>query len=82
MKGARLLVCNDSGVSHLAAGVGLPSVVVFRRDARERWAPPDRRLHRSVLDADGDRSDRVIAAARDLMHLPSAMGSGVDRYTS
>ncbi len=82
MKGARLLVCNDSGVSHLAAGLGLPSVVVFRRDARERWAPPDRRLHRCVLDADGDRSDRVIAAARDLMHRPSAMGSGVDRYTS
>ncbi len=89
MKGARLLVCNDSGASHLAAGLGLPSVVVFRRDERERWGPPDRRLHRCVLDADGQQSDSVIAAASELMHLAagpgrrsSATGSGADRYTS
>ncbi len=67
MDGACLLVCNDSGASHLAAALRLPSVVVFRRDGRARWAPPDKRLHRCVLDRNGSRVDQVIAAARQLM---------------
>ncbi|UUZ52209.1 hypothetical protein LP419_21560 [Massilia sp. H-1] len=40
LRHARLLVCNDTGVSHIAAGLGLPSVVVFSRDDIRRWAPP------------------------------------------
>lgn len=67
MEGARLLVCNDSGASHLAAALRLPSVVVFRRDERERWAPQDHRLHRCVLDSEGTQVAAVIAAARQLM---------------
>jgi ADP-heptose:LPS heptosyltransferase len=45
---ARLLICNDTGVSHLAAAMRTPSVVIFVASDRDRWAPLDKRLHHAV----------------------------------
>ncbi|MBW8848077.1 MAG: glycosyltransferase family 9 protein [Burkholderiales bacterium] len=46
LRGARLLVCNDTGVSHIAAALKVPSVIVSCGSEAQRWAPADSRLHR------------------------------------
>ncbi|HEX2979022.1 MAG TPA: glycosyltransferase family 9 protein [Anaerolineaceae bacterium] len=60
LTGARLLVCNDTGVSHVADALGTPSVVIFSDSDPNRWAPLDRELHRVVHKPGGPRTNQVI----------------------
>jgi len=48
LRDAHVLVCNDTGVSHLAAATGTASVVVFSGSDPDRWAPHDADRHRVV----------------------------------
>lgn len=45
---ARLLVSNDTGVSHVAAAMGTPSVVIFLASDPARWAPLDSKTHHAI----------------------------------
>lgn len=67
MRGARLLVCNDTGVSHIAAGLGLRSVVIFSKADMGQWAPLNRRLHRCIRDPEARKTQLVLAQARSLL---------------
>lgn len=67
---SRLLVSNDTGTSHIAAALRVPSVVVFRASEMERWAPLDQQRHRAVWDPDGTRVDEVLRQARRLLRRP------------
>jgi ADP-heptose:LPS heptosyltransferase len=67
---SRLLVGNDTGTSHLAAALRVPSVTVFRASDIDRWAPRDRRRHRVVDDPAAARIDDVIRAAQELLQPP------------
>jgi len=58
----RLLICNDTGISHVAAAVGAASVVLACASDVSRWAPPDASRHR-VLAHD---------VACRLAHTPNA----------
>jgi ADP-heptose:LPS heptosyltransferase len=42
---ARLVVCNDTGISHVAAALGTESVVVSSGADVARWAPLDHARH-------------------------------------
>jgi ADP-heptose:LPS heptosyltransferase len=48
LKNASLLICNDTGVSHLADALQTDSVVIFSNSDPQRWAPLDQRKHRIV----------------------------------
>ncbi|GAA5183215.1 glycosyltransferase family 9 protein [Rugosimonospora acidiphila] len=46
---ARLVVCGDTGMAHLATGYGVPSVVLFGPVPPSRWGPPaNRPQHRAL----------------------------------
>lgn len=48
MADARAVLTNDTGMSHVAAAVAAPSVVIFTASDPHRWAPLDGSLHRAV----------------------------------
>jgi ADP-heptose:LPS heptosyltransferase len=80
---ARLVVCGDTGVAHLATAYGTPSVLLFGPAAPDRWGPPPSRTQHVVCwhpgppgYPHGDRPDgallkitpaEVIEAARRLL---------------
>jgi ADP-heptose:LPS heptosyltransferase len=45
IRDAALMLANDTGVSHVAAGLGTPSVIVFSEADPVRWAPLDTTRH-------------------------------------
>jgi ADP-heptose:LPS heptosyltransferase len=51
VRGARLLVCNDTGLSHVAAALGTHSVVVSCGSDLARWSPRDTKRHAVVWRA-------------------------------
>ncbi len=67
---ASVVVCNDTGVGHLATAYGVPSVVLFGPTPPERWGPPVSREQHVVLRASRVSVDEVVAAVRRADPMP------------
>jgi ADP-heptose:LPS heptosyltransferase len=62
---AQLLICNDTGVSHIASALQVPSIIIFSPLSNPgRWAPLDAVLHRIVTPEKSRNPDFVIQFAR------------------
>ncbi len=48
IKNARMLICNCTGVSHLAAAFKTPSIVININAEPERWAPVNTSIHKTI----------------------------------
>jgi ADP-heptose:LPS heptosyltransferase len=73
--GARLVVCNDTGTSHVAAAQRTPSVVIASGSDVARWAPLDRDSHRVLWH---DVPCRPCAFMECPIDHPCATGVGVE----
>ncbi len=67
VQNARLLVCNDTGVSHIAAALNVPSVVLFIASEHQRWAPLNRDLHRTITHAAYATPEDVLPEVQSLL---------------
>lgn len=73
LAGGRLAIGNDSGVAHLAAACGCPSLTVFIASDPAVWAPRGAAEHCVVSGAEGAAAPgvaAVLAAARSLLAGP------------
>jgi ADP-heptose:LPS heptosyltransferase len=70
LKGAQFLVCNDTGVSHLADALQIPSVVIFTNADMARWAPLNRELH-PAIGSEATPAD-VMKRVNTLLPRPTA----------
>lgn len=72
----RLLICNDTGVSHVAASVHATSVVIASGSDVARWGPLDRKRHTVLYTPIGCRP---CAYDQCPIGHPCALGVQVDR---
>jgi ADP-heptose:LPS heptosyltransferase len=82
---ARLVVCGDTGIAHLASAYATPSVVLFGPTSPERWGPPADGPHVALWQGTGeadpwaDQADPAllrIEVAEVLDHVAALLTSG------
>ncbi|MBV9760817.1 MAG: glycosyltransferase family 9 protein [Acidobacteriaceae bacterium] len=69
--GARLFIGNDSGIAHLAAATGIPTLVLFGPSSPQVWRPQGRQVTTLAASSLDQLSvDTVLAAVNRLLRSP------------
>jgi ADP-heptose:LPS heptosyltransferase len=70
IKHSALLVSNDTGVSHIASALKVPSVIIFsQHSSQQRWAPLDQHLHRALSPAEAESVTNVVDCCLNQLRL-------------
>lgn len=73
MKNSALLISNDTGVSHVAAALQIPSIIIFSVYSKvERWAPLDTSRHRIIPADQAQDVSHVIRNVTELLSRSAA----------
>jgi ADP-heptose:LPS heptosyltransferase len=76
LSGARLYIGNDSGITHLAAAIGIPTLALFGPTDPARWAPRGQNVTILRCEPIANLSvDTVLEAANRLLSRPSEASS-------
>ena len=65
----------DSGVSHLAAAVGAPAVILFPAATRGRWAPWSATAQAVTMSEEAGQVHRLAVALSERMQAATRKGS-------
>ncbi|HYK77330.1 MAG TPA: glycosyltransferase family 9 protein [Daejeonella sp.] len=68
IKDAALLISNCTGVSHIAAALRTPSIVISMDGEPERWGPINKHLHRTINWLQSPDFDLVFHETADLIN--------------
>lgn len=81
---ARVVVCGDTGVAHLATALGTPSIVLFGPTSPDAWGPPSWHPHvalwaghRGDPHATSPDSGLLAITASQVIDALEALGEGV-----
>jgi ADP-heptose:LPS heptosyltransferase len=74
IKNARLIVCNCTGVSHIAAAMGTPGVVISMDGEPERWGPLDTERYKTINWLETSNVELALADVTRLLE-----GNGLKR---
>jgi len=67
VRDAKMVLSNDTGISHIAAAVETPSVVIFLTSDPDRWAPLNKNLHHIILPQESSNIKLVLKKAERLL---------------
>lgn len=59
IKNAYMLIANCTGVSHIASAVKTPGIIISMDGEPERWAPLDKKIHRTIDCKEHSHFDKV-----------------------
>lgn len=73
LKHATMLIANCTGISHLAAAVQTPSVIISMDGEPERWAPVNQKIHRVFDWLCEPKQEQILNAVDELLALSNTI---------
>jgi len=76
IKEAAFIICNCTGVSHIAAAMHTPGIIISMDGEPERWGPLNKNLHCTINWLKDPRPDFVFNELKKLLQVPKRTMAG------